>query len=187
MAADPGQTLEASVGSIHNGISSRRLRHRLRSLLLDSSKPLGRSLSLDSPSCLESQVPFLGQPASSHTQRAATRLSRHRHKHTLSDSALLCTSTPPPPPTLSSLSRTSRISCAHFGGSLPSMGKRALRKSDRDTGITDVTALPSTERGSQIVSRNKYGLQLLQHGESRCRYVRISVYDYSLLHLYLCS
>ncbi|KAG5993642.1 hypothetical protein E4U52_001790 [Claviceps spartinae] len=48
------------------------------------------------------------------------------------------------------------------------MVEQALRKSERDAGIPDVTALPSTERGSQIVSRNKYGLQLLQHGESRC-------------------
>ncbi|KAG6044424.1 hypothetical protein E4U39_003356 [Claviceps sp. Clav50 group G5] len=48
------------------------------------------------------------------------------------------------------------------------MAEQTLRKSERDDGIPDVAALPSTERGSQAVSRNKYGLQLLQHGESRC-------------------
>ncbi|KAG5973750.1 hypothetical protein E4U58_004363 [Claviceps cyperi] len=47
------------------------------------------------------------------------------------------------------------------------MVEQALRKSERDVGIPDVAALPSTERGSQKVSRNKYGLQLLQHGESK--------------------
>ncbi|KAG6054051.1 hypothetical protein E4U17_004121 [Claviceps sp. LM77 group G4] len=46
------------------------------------------------------------------------------------------------------------------------MAEQTRRKSD--DGIPDVAALPSTERGSQAVSRNKYGLQLMQHGESRC-------------------
>ncbi|KAG6266089.1 hypothetical protein E4U49_000612 [Claviceps purpurea] len=47
------------------------------------------------------------------------------------------------------------------------MVEQALRKGERDDGVPDVAALPSTERGSQAVSRNKYGLQLLEHTESR--------------------
>ncbi|KAG5918670.1 hypothetical protein E4U61_001577 [Claviceps capensis] len=47
------------------------------------------------------------------------------------------------------------------------MVEQTLRKSERNDGIPDVAALPSTERGSQAVSRNKYGLQLLKHTKSR--------------------
>ncbi|KAG5981043.1 hypothetical protein E4U55_003362 [Claviceps digitariae] len=181
MAFDRVQTRKASIDSIHKPTSSQGLKLRIRSLFLTSAKSFGRSLSLDSSTCLESQTPFARKCAYSDVRRAIViRLSRqkhknederekkHKHKHTLSDTAISWTPT-------YSLSRfpssgTSRYSYAYLGGSRPSMSlEKALRENERLEETCDIywSERGSSERSNIESAGHRCGVQLKGHNASR--------------------